>query len=29
MKGVDWFLERRKEEYRVLEMGYRVFLEKV
>lgn len=29
MKGVDWFLEKRKGEYRVFEMGWRVFLEKI
>ncbi len=29
LRGVDWFLEKRKGEYRVLEKGYRVFLEKI
>jgi hypothetical protein len=29
MKGVDWFLERRKGEYRVFGMGWKVYLEKL
>jgi glycosyltransferase involved in cell wall biosynthesis len=29
MKGIDWFLEKRKGEYRVLSVGWRVFLEKI